>query len=79
MDSNNDGGLKRLGSDNKGEFWAQQRGLVAEMRDKTGKFVREGQKEKYQRRLLALVGDTAYFGFFLFCGTAAVVLTFVNW
>ena len=52
------------------EFWAQQRELIGEMKDKQGKKLKVEQLEKFETRRLALVGDTAYFGFFIFCSTS---------
>jgi hypothetical protein len=50
------------------EFWAKQKELVVEMQDKSTRSYREEQREKFAERRLGLVGDTAYFAFFIFCG-----------
>ena len=48
-------------------FWKQQRALIDEMSGSNERAVRAEQKAKFAKRRGALVADTAYFGFFLFC------------
>lgn len=50
------------------DFWTQQKELAEEMSTQTTKSLRQEQAEKFELRRLALVYDTAYFAFFLFCG-----------
>ena len=50
------------------DFWARQKELVDELNESNDKSARQLNREKFAQRRLALVGDTAYFGFFLFCG-----------
>jgi len=49
------------------DFWARQKELMQEMSDAGQKSLKEENREKFAKRRLALVGDTAYFGFFIFC------------
>jgi hypothetical protein len=48
-------------------FWEQQRQLVQEMTDASDSSLRSEMRESFARRREALVGDTAYIGFFIFC------------
>ena len=61
-------GLKRVKIGDR-DFWTQQKELVEEMEEKSSRSLKQEQKEKFAARRLALVSDTAYFGFFIFCGT----------
>jgi len=57
-----------LASDNEAdEFWTKQKQLLQQMSLKEEKSLQEEQREKFARRRLALVSDTATFGFFIFC------------
>ena len=49
------------------EFWAQQKALITEMTDAADERSKAAMREKFSERRLALVGDTAYIGMFLFC------------
>ena len=49
------------------EFWEQQKDLAAEMSSSSTKSLRKAQLEKFEKRRLALVQDTAYFSVFIFC------------
>ncbi|KAL7562986.1 hypothetical protein ACA910_018624 [Epithemia clementina (nom. ined.)] len=55
------------------EFWAQQKDLAAEMAgvmaagSENSSRSKAAMREKFAKRRLALVGDTAYIGIFLFC------------
>lgn len=51
------------------DFWTRQKELITELQDESEKRVKATQRVKFAQRRLALVGDTAYFGFFIFCGT----------
>mmetsp|Transcript_1159 Transcript_1159/g.2563 ORF Transcript_1159/g.2563 Transcript_1159/m.2563 type:complete len:211 (-) Transcript_1159:127-759(-) len=55
------------------EFWAQQKELAAELIDASESSLREANREKFAKRRLALVGDTAYIGFI-----ASAVLWSIN-
>lgn len=50
------------------DFWAKQKELVTEMQEKSNRNYQQELKEKFAKRRLGLVTDTAYFGFFIFCG-----------
>lgn len=50
------------------DFWAKQKELVSEMQEKSNRSLQQELKEKFAKRRLGLVSDTAYFGFFIFCG-----------
>jgi hypothetical protein len=49
------------------DFWAQQKELVQEMTDVTDRSLAKEQQLKFERQRMAIVFDTAYFGFFIFC------------
>lgn len=49
-------------------FWMQQKQLVQDLSDVSNKSLRAKQKEQFARRRIALVGDTAFLSFFVFCG-----------
>lgn len=49
------------------DFWAKQKELAEEMSSLTTKSLRQKQSEKFEKRRLALVRDTAYFAMFIFC------------
>jgi hypothetical protein len=59
--------LQRTKAGSDPDFWTRQKDLMEEMTDSGRKSLKEEMREKYAKRLLALVGDTAYFGFFIFC------------
>ena len=61
-----DFGLQRFQIGDK-DFWVQQKELAQEMSQSTNKSLRQAQEEKFAQRRLALVGDTAYISFFIFC------------
>ena len=60
-------GLKGMKAGENKDFWARQKELMQEMSDANQKSLKEENREKFAKRRLALVGDTAYFGFFIFC------------
>ena len=66
-------GLQRVAIGDK-DFWTQQKELAAEMLEKDGKIEKEDQKDKFAKRRLAFIGDTAYFGFFIFCSKSLSLL-----
>jgi len=49
------------------EFWAKQRQLLSQMSSVANKSMQAEQRRKFAERRLALVSDTALFGFFIFC------------
>jgi len=51
----------------KEEFWAQQLQLAEEMSNAADVSLNEEQRKKFATRRLALVGDTAFIGFFIAC------------
>jgi hypothetical protein len=53
-------------------FWLQQKQLIQDLSDVSNKGIRARQKEQFSKRRIALVGDTAYLSFFLFCGLWSV-------
>lgn len=59
-------GLQKIKVGDK-DFWMRQKQLVQEMQDASESNLRAEMREKFAQRRLALVGDTAYFGFFIFC------------
>ena len=61
-----DFGLQRFQTGDK-DFWVQQSELAQEMTASTNKSLRQKQDKKFEERRLALVGDTAYLSFFIFC------------
>jgi hypothetical protein len=61
-----DAGVTKSESEDQG-FWEQQRQLVQEMTDASDSSLKSEMRESFAQRRQALVGDTAYIGFFLFC------------
>jgi len=61
-----DFGLQRIKIGDQ-DFWAQQKELADELSESTNKSLRQEQAEKFEKRRLALVGDTAYISVFIFC------------
>jgi hypothetical protein len=59
-------GLKRIKIGDQ-DFWTRQKELMNEMTDSNQKSLKDEMRDKFAKRRLALVGDTAYFGFFIFC------------
>lgn len=53
--------------ENNEEFWEKQKVLVQQLNDSSEKNRRAEMQEKFAKRRMALVGDTAYFTFFIFC------------
>lgn len=49
-------------------FWLQQKQLIQDLSDVSNKPLRAKQKEQFAKRRIALVGDTAFLSFFVFCG-----------
>jgi hypothetical protein len=49
-------------------FWMQQKQLIQDLSDVSNKSIRAKQKEQFAKRRIALVGDTAFLSFFVFCG-----------
>lgn len=66
-----DYGLQRIKIGDQ-DFWAQQKELADEMSKSTNKSLRQEQLEKFEKRRLALVGDTAYISVFIFCALWAL-------
>lgn len=50
------------------DFWSQQKELMNEMATAADLSLEKEEREKFARRRLSLVGDTAYVGLFIFCG-----------
>ena len=72
-DTDSDLGLERIQIGDK-EFWTRQKELINEMQEKSEQGLKDEQRQKFTQRRLALVGDTAYFGFFIFCGMCFAAL-----
>ena len=66
-----DFGLQRIQIGDQ-DFWAQQKELAEEMSKTTKKSLKQEQLEKFGKRRLALVGDTAYLSVFIFCALWAI-------
>ena len=49
------------------EFWAQQKELLVEMTEASEQSSKAAKREQFAKRRLALVGDTAYIGMYIFC------------
>jgi hypothetical protein len=49
------------------DFWGKQKEIMEQMSASTDKSAKSVLRDKFSKRRLALVGDTAYFGFFIFC------------
>jgi hypothetical protein len=49
------------------DFWTRQKELIDEMSNANEASVKAEMQDKFSKRRLGLVGDTAYFGFFIFC------------
>jgi len=47
--------------------WDIQAAVLAEMKKDDDEGIRQGMRDKFAARRIALVVDTAYFGFFIFC------------
>jgi hypothetical protein len=73
-DDGKDLGLQRIKIGDQ-DFWARQKALAEEMTKESEKSLKQEQMEKYEKRSLALVGDTAYISFFIFC---ALWMLFAN-
>jgi len=58
--------LSRDGRDNE-DFWENQRHLASEMSNIADMSLKEEQREKFAKRRIGLVADTAYFTTFIFC------------
>jgi len=67
-----DFGLQRIKIGGDQDFWAKQKELAEEMTDMVTKSKKQEQLEKFEKRRLALVGDTAYISFLIFCALWAV-------
>lgn len=50
------------------DFWVQQKQLAQDLADSSSKSLKHEQMEKFEKRRLALVGETAYISVFLFAG-----------
>lgn len=59
-------GLKKIKIGDK-DFWMRQKQLVQEMQDSSAANLKAEMKEKFSKRRIALVGDTVYIGFIIFC------------
>jgi hypothetical protein len=59
--------LQSLTTNGDGDFWAKQKELAKEMTGVVAKSRNAEVREQFARRRLALLKDTAYFGFFIFC------------
>lgn len=55
------------GKERDDEFWLKQKQLLAQMSNVASKSIQAEQREKFAKRRIALVSDTAFFGFFIFC------------
>lgn len=53
--------------ENDKEFWLKQKQLVQDISDAAEKSLKEEQRELFAKQRQALVGDTATYGFFIFC------------
>ena len=49
------------------DFWTRQKHLIDEMASANEASLKAEMQDKFAERRLGLVGDTAYFGFFIFC------------
>jgi hypothetical protein len=49
------------------DFWTRQKELIDEMSSANEASIKAEMQDKFAKRRLGLVGDTAYFGFFIFC------------
>jgi hypothetical protein len=49
------------------DFWTRQKELMDEMSNASEASLKAEMQDKFAQRRLGLVGDTAYFGFFIFC------------
>uniref|UniRef100_A0A7S3P9V9 ATP synthase protein I n=1 Tax=Amphora coffeiformis TaxID=265554 RepID=A0A7S3P9V9_9STRA len=59
-------GLRKIKVGDK-EFWMRQKELIQEMQNSSEASAKAEAREKFAKRRLALVGDTAYIGFMIFC------------
>lgn len=59
--------LKGNTSSNKDDIWASQRQLVEDLKQSNEKSLQEEMREKFAQRRSALVNDTLFLGFFIFC------------
>lgn len=59
-------GLKKIKVGDK-DFWMRQKELIQEMSDASEASLKTEMREKFAKRRLALVTDTAYIGFMIFC------------
>ena len=59
-------GLKKIKVGDK-EFWMRQKELIQEMQNSSEASAKAESREKFAKRRLALVADTAYIGFMIFC------------
>ena len=50
------------------DFWLRQKQLIREMQESSEASLRAEMREKFAKQRQTLVGDTAYIGFFIFCG-----------
>jgi|UPI000581B270 hypothetical protein len=62
----------RMADEKDEEFWRQQKVLIREMSGATERAIRAEQKQKFAIRRNALVSDTAFIGFFIFCSLWSV-------
>jgi hypothetical protein len=67
LNSDDNPGLQSTQKGGGDDFWAEQKALAKEMTGVVEKSRQVEAQEKFQKRRLALVTDTAYFGFFIFC------------
>ena len=59
-------GLKKIKIGDK-DFWMRQKELIQEMQDSSEASLKAEMREKFAKRRLALVSDTALIGFYIFC------------
>mmetsp|Transcript_30082 Transcript_30082/g.82623 ORF Transcript_30082/g.82623 Transcript_30082/m.82623 type:complete len:205 (+) Transcript_30082:105-719(+) len=52
---------------NEQDFWAQQKELALGLADSSDASYRSDMRQKFAEQRLALLGDTAYIGLFMFC------------
>jgi hypothetical protein len=73
-DTNNDnqgtptsGLIRNSDRNGRADGWEQQKSLLQSMKARESRTRKDIALQKYRQRSLALIYDTAYFGFFLFC------------
>jgi hypothetical protein len=59
--------MKNQNNNNNDEFWNLQKELVYEMKDIEQRSKKQIALSKYRQRAIALISDTAFIGFYIFC------------